>query len=129
MDLLPQSCVIQGFATFNAIQVKKRTIATNTPLINSSLLVIEVFGCLHEHVDVFLHDYVNVIWSLKRLEGLHLSTFVTFFHQKVLITLQKMQASSILSLAVVVGLVISQLSPLQDTPPITMADLLQAISV
>jgi hypothetical protein len=87
VDLLPQSCVIQGFAAFDASQAKKGAIATNTPLINSSLLVIEIFGCLDKHVDVFLHNYVNAIWSLKRLEGLHLSTLVIFLHQKVLITL------------------------------------------
>jgi hypothetical protein len=38
-----------------------------------------------------------------------------------------MQASSILSRAVAVGLATSQLPPLQDTPPTTMIDLLQAI--
>jgi len=92
-------------------------------------LAIEVFGCLHKHVDVFLHNYVNAIWSLKRLEGLHLSTLVTFFRQKVLITLQRMQMPSIVSRAIVVGLTISQLPPLQDTPPITTTDLLQAIGV
>ncbi len=129
VDLLPQSCIIQGFATSDANQTKKWTIATNTPLINSSLLAIEVFGCLHKHVDVFLHNYVNAIWSLKRLEGLHLSTLVTFFRQKVLITLQRMQMPSIVSRAIVVGLTISQLPPLQDTPPITTTDLLQAIGV
>jgi hypothetical protein len=31
-------------------------------------LLIEVFECLHKQVDVFLFDYVNVIWSFKRLE-------------------------------------------------------------
>jgi hypothetical protein len=46
-------------------------------------LAIEVFGCLHKYVDVFLHNYANAIQSLKRIEGLHLFTLVTFFHQKV----------------------------------------------
>jgi hypothetical protein len=31
--------------------------------------VIEVFCCLHKHVDLSLHDCANAIWSLKGLEG------------------------------------------------------------
>ncbi len=38
-----------------------------------------------------------------------------------------MQAFSILSQVVMVGLTISQLPPLQDTPPIAMVDLLQVV--
>jgi hypothetical protein len=38
-----------------------------------------------------------------------------------------MQTSSILSQAVAIGLVTSRLPPLQDTPTITIADLLQAV--
>jgi len=41
--------------------------------------------------------------------------------------LQKMQASFILNWVAMVGLITSQLPPLQDTPPITMVDLLQAV--
>ncbi len=48
-------------------------------------LAIEVFGCFHRHVNVFLHDYANAIWSLKGIEGPHLFTLITFFCQKVLI--------------------------------------------
>jgi len=42
-------------------------------------LAIEVSGCLHKNVDVFLHDCANAIWSLKELEGLHISVLITFF--------------------------------------------------
>jgi hypothetical protein len=76
---------------------------------------------------VFLHNCANVIWSLKRPKGPQLSTLVIFFRQKVSITLQRMQVSSILSRAIAVGLTTSRLPPLQDTPPITTTDLLQAI--
>jgi len=41
--------------------------------------------------------------------------------------LQWMQASCILSWAIGVGLATSQIPTLQDTPPIVMVDLLQAI--
>jgi len=76
---------------------------------------------------MFLHDCANAIWSLKGIKGPHLSTLVTFFHQKVLITLQRMQTSSILSQAVALGLATFQLPPFQNTPSITMADLLQVV--
>jgi hypothetical protein len=38
-----------------------------------------------------------------------------------------MQSSSILSRVIAIGFVTSWLPPFQNTPPITMADLLQAI--
>jgi hypothetical protein len=77
---------------------------------------------------VFLHDYANAIWSLKGTEGPHLSTLVTFLRQKVSITLQRMQASSILNQAIAISLVTSRLPPLQGTPPITITDLLQVVN-
>jgi hypothetical protein len=76
---------------------------------------------------MFLQNYVNVIWSLKGSKCFHLSTSVIFLHQKLSITLQKVQTASILSWVVVVSLVTSRLPPLKDTPFITMADLLQAV--
>ncbi len=85
----------------------------------------EVIGCLHKQVDVFLHNCANAIWSLKGLESFILLILVTFLQQKISITLQRLQASSILNRAVVVGLLISQLPPLQDTSPISMTNLLQ----
>jgi len=77
---------------------------------------------------VFLHNCVNVIWSFKGLEGCPLSILVTFLHKKISITLQRMQAFSILSWVVVASLATSWLSPLQHTPPITMTDLLHVVS-
>jgi hypothetical protein len=61
---------------------------------------------------MFSHNCANAIWNLKWPEDFHLSILVTFLCQKISITLQKMQASSILSEAIVVGLVTSQLPPL-----------------
>jgi len=49
----------------------------------------------------------NAIWSLKGIKGSHPFTLITFFRQKVSITLQMIQVSSILSHAIVIGLVIS----------------------
>jgi hypothetical protein len=75
-------------------------------------LAIEVFGYLHKQADVFLHNFVNAIWSFKGLEGSPLSILITFLHQKNSITLQRMQASSILSWAIAIGLATSQLPPI-----------------
>ncbi len=78
---------------------------------------------------MFLHDCANPIWNLKGPEGLHLSTLITFHHQKVSITLQRMQTSSILSWVVAIGLTTSRFPPLQNTPPITTSNLLQAVDI
>ncbi len=54
----------------------------NRHLIDQVLpLTIEVFGCLCKHVNVFLHNYANAIWSLKGIEGI-IFTLVTFFVKK-----------------------------------------------
>jgi hypothetical protein len=118
---------IQGFVASNATQAKERSYHKQHPIDQFFPLAIEVFGCLHKHVDVFLHDCAIAIWSLKGLEGPHLFTLVMFLRKKISITLQRMQASSILSWVVVIGLASSQFPPLQDTPPITMTDILQAV--
>jgi hypothetical protein len=95
--LRSQSCTTQGFATSDVAQVKENNYC-NQHLINEIFPVtIEIFDYLHKHGDAFLHNSTNVIWSLKGPEGLHLFTLVTFVCQKISITLQKMQASSILS--------------------------------
>jgi hypothetical protein len=83
------------FLRCNSSQGKE--LSQPTPHWSIPPLAIEVFGCLHKHVDVFLYNCANAIWSLKGTKGPRLSTLVTFFHKKVLITLQKMQTSSILS--------------------------------
>jgi hypothetical protein len=51
---------------------------TNTPLINSSHLIMEMFVNLHKQVDVFLHNCANAIWNLKGPEGPPLFVLVTF---------------------------------------------------
>jgi hypothetical protein len=65
VDLLPRSCAIEGFATSDDVQAQEKSYC-NRHLTDQILpLAIEVFGCLHKHVDVFLHDCANAIWSLK----------------------------------------------------------------
>jgi hypothetical protein len=88
-NLLPQSCTTQEFVTFNAAQTKERSYHDRHPTDQSLLFAIEVFGCLHRHVYVFLHDCANAIWSLKKSKGFHLSILVTFVCQKISTTLQR----------------------------------------
>jgi hypothetical protein len=68
---------------------------------------VEIFGCLHKQVDVFLHNYANAIWILKALEGPFISVLVIFLWQKNSITLQRLQTSSISSWVVAIGLTTS----------------------
>jgi hypothetical protein len=103
----PRFCAIQTFATFDIIQTKERSYCNWHPIDQIFPLTIDIFGCLHKHTNVFLHNCANAIWTLKGPEGPHLSTLVTFVHQKVLFTLQKMQASFILSWVVVLDLATS----------------------
>jgi hypothetical protein len=60
------------------IQAKKKSYRNWNPTNQFLPLAIEVFGCLHKQVDLFLHDCANAIWSLKGLESLFLSILVTF---------------------------------------------------
>ncbi len=110
-DLFPWSCTIQGFTTSNAVQSKERSYCNRHSTNQFLPLAIEVFGCLNKQVDVFLNNCANVIWSLQGLKGLHLLILVIFFHQKISITLQRMQAFSILSWATTISLATSNFHP------------------
>jgi len=103
---------------------KKGSYCNQHPIDQFLPLIIEMFWLFRQIGLCVLHDYANPIWSLKVPEGLHLSILVTFLHQKISITLQKIQASSILNGMITIGLITSHLPPLQDTPPITRVDLL-----
>jgi hypothetical protein len=89
-NLLPRSCATQGFVAFDVVQSKERSHYNRHPIEQFLPLTIEVFGCLHKQANVFLHDYANAIWNLKRVEGLSLSILVTFLQQKISTTLQRM---------------------------------------
>ncbi len=60
-NLLLQSCATQGFSAFDATQAKESSYHNWHPTNQFLFLAIEVFGCLHKRVDVFLHDYANAI--------------------------------------------------------------------
>jgi len=68
--LLSWYCATQGFATSNVAQTKEIS-SRNRHTTNQFIsLAIEVFGCLHKHANVFLHNCANVIWNLKGAKGL-----------------------------------------------------------
>ncbi len=53
VDLKPRSCATQGFATSDVTQAKEKSYR-NWHRINQIFpLTIEIFGCLHKHVDMF----------------------------------------------------------------------------
>jgi hypothetical protein len=87
VDLLFRSCTTQRFVALDAPQAKEKSYYNWHPTDQFFPLTIEVFGCLHKHVDVFLNECANAIWSLKGIKGSHLSTLVTFLHQKISRTL------------------------------------------
>jgi hypothetical protein len=116
-DLLLQSCVTQRFLAFNATKAKEKNYHNWQPIDQFLPLAIEVFGCLHKHADVFLHDCANSFQSLKVIKGPHLSTLIIFFCQKVSITLQRMQKYSIFSWAITVGITTFQLPPYKTHLP------------
>jgi hypothetical protein len=80
---------------------------------------------LHQQVKIFVHDYGNITWGMKWLEGYPLLFWFFFFGQIISITLQKIQTSSILTQEVAIGLATFELTPFQDLPPIPTIDLLQ----
>jgi hypothetical protein len=127
MHLLCQSCTTRSFVAYEVAQAKKKSYHDRHLIDHFLPLVIEVFGCLDKQVYVFLHDCANAMWNSKGTKGLPPFFFVTFLYNFFLITLQRMQTSSILSWAVAICLATSQLPPFQNAPPITTTDLLQVV--
>jgi hypothetical protein len=83
MDLLLWSCATQEFITFDVVEAKERSYY-DWCLINEFLsLSMKIFGYLHKQVDVFLNNFVNVIWDLKSTKGPSSSYFDYFFLSKV----------------------------------------------
>ncbi len=93
VDLLLQSCTTQGILASDMTQAKERSYHDQHHIDQFLLLAIEIFGCLHKQAYVFLHHCAIAIWTLNPT----LYVLVTFLRQKISITLQRMQASCILS--------------------------------
>ncbi len=67
MDLLSLSYATQGFVVSNVVQAKEQSYLDRHLVDQFFPLTMEVFGYLHKHVDVFLHNCPNAIWSMKGL--------------------------------------------------------------
>jgi hypothetical protein len=80
-DLLPRSCTTQGLVASDATQAKEKSYRNGHPIDQFVPLTIEVFGCLHKHVDMILHNCIDAIWSLKGPEGHHISTSIIFLRK------------------------------------------------
>ncbi len=124
--LLPWSYTTQGFVAFDIVKAKERSFRNSHPTNQFLPLVVEVFGCLQITCRCVFTWLCQCHLEFERAKGLHHSTLVIFLCKKLLITLQRMQVSSILSQTIAVSLSTPQLPPLQDTLPITSVDLLQA---
>ncbi len=97
MDLLPRSCATQGFVASDVAQVKEWSYHDQHLVDQFLPFAMEVFGCLHKQTDVFLHNCAHAIWSLKGPKGPPFFVLVIFLWRKNSITLQRLQAYSILS--------------------------------
>jgi hypothetical protein len=87
MDLLFRSYATQGFVAFEVVRTKEKSHCDQHPTNQFFLLTIEVIGCLDKQADVFLHACANVIWNFKGPKGPPFPVLVTFFCQKISITL------------------------------------------
>ncbi len=54
---------------------------------NFILLAIEIFGCLHQHADDFLHQRANMAWLAKGFGDLSLLIIHSFYKHRVLVIL------------------------------------------
>jgi hypothetical protein len=61
------------------LKPKKKSYHKQHPIDQFLLLVIQVFGCLHKQVNVFLHNCANAIWSFKGTKGPPLFIYLGFF--------------------------------------------------
>jgi hypothetical protein len=48
---------------------------------------IEVFGCLHQKANNFLHQCVNMVWTTKGTKGPPLSMLRSFYKQRMFVAL------------------------------------------
>jgi hypothetical protein len=106
-NLLRQCCTTWGFVASKTTKAKKKSYRDQHPIDHFIPLTIEVFGCLNKQVDVFSHNYANAMWNFKGPLDLPIYVLVSFFDKKISITLQRMQASSILNWTIAVGLTTS----------------------
>jgi hypothetical protein len=99
------------------------------PKDNFILLVIVIFGCLHQHADNFFHQYVNVAWSMKGF-GRPLLILCSIYKQIMFVVLHRVHIATILQCVVaIIRKVSSRLGVLPSFLLISLHDLLHVISM
>jgi hypothetical protein len=63
------------------------------------LLVIEIFGCLHQQVESFLHWCANIAWNVKGFSFY----LCSFYKQRLSMALQQTQATFILKHVLIIN--------------------------
>jgi hypothetical protein len=91
-------------------------------------LTIKVFRSLHQQVDDFFHQCVDMAWSAKGTSGLALVILHVSFRQRVLVALHKTQTICILRHAIIVNEGFSRLSVLSCFPSLFLSNMFHEIS-
>jgi thiol:disulfide interchange protein len=91
------------------------------------LPVIKVFKCLHQQVDEFLHQCVNMAWGAMGIVGPSLLVLCTFYKHRVSMTLQHAQTIYILKRVIVVSDDLSMLGVFLGGSPLSLFDMLLTI--
>jgi hypothetical protein len=113
-----------GFAMMVVVHAKDNFYNNRFPMNLFLLVVVEVFKCLHQWIDMFFHQCANMMWGVKGIRGPPLLVLCTFYRQKVLVILQCVQVISILRCAVVIGESASRLNVLSGGCPLSLFDML-----
>ncbi len=80
--LVPQATLSDGMAMSMLVQVKEGLYYDCYPTYVFLSLAIEVFGCLHQLVNNFLHQCANMEWTAKGIESLFFYQFCVHFIDK-----------------------------------------------
>jgi len=88
VDLVLRAILFYGVDATIEAQTKEGFYRNWFPIDMFIPLAIEVFGCLHQHANGFLHQCANMMWATKGIKGLPLSILHAFYKQKVLVALQ-----------------------------------------
>ncbi len=107
-------------------QVKEGHYCDHYPMYIIFPLTIEVFECFDQQFNNFLHQCVNMAWMTKGIRGLPLSMLCSFYTQKMLVDLQRVQVSSILNWAITIREGFFRLGTLWGLPPLSLIDMLHA---
>ncbi len=90
-------CYFISQGDHNSGELSKGRILPHQHSIDAFLpFAIEVFGCLHQQMNKFFHQRVNMAWSTKGTNGPPLTILHVLYMQRVLVALQRAQAASIL---------------------------------